>query len=408
MYPNNHNPYYDPRGNPNNYPVPSQEQIYQYYYQAGLTYSNIPYYTNMAPTTAQALPNHSQLTPQQMATIAPPQSLPVSVAQNGNSTSNSAAGIQSFTGNGGTPSGPENTVGEPQTQPVTASTVGTPAELDSEGPTQGALEEKDHSKDTTKVTIVDANELETKLPQSDAAKDSSSPLPSSSEIAQKDTEVPIAQSNENADTSSTPAVETVVVEITLDLEEILKKGRLMKNFYEEKVAEGMPQGWMMHVHKRPIKNGSKRHFDYYWFSPKTGKRLRSKVEVQRFLAHLETSNGDEDIAFMRLKGVNTKSLTSPKRETRKRNSKSSNGENGRSLRKRRRLSAGRTTKSSTTVSPKRKSNKPATRTRNKEAIAESKTPSRRKRVAAKKASSSPFQSRKSPRNHALPAVAESK
>mmetsp|Transcript_18653 Transcript_18653/g.21553 ORF Transcript_18653/g.21553 Transcript_18653/m.21553 type:complete len:226 (-) Transcript_18653:33-710(-) len=74
-------------------------------------------------------------------------------------------------------------------------------------------------------------------------------------------------------------------------EAILTKSKKHKNFKEEKKAEDMPEGWILHIHKRP------KHIDRYWFTPKTCKRLRSRPEVKRFLECLKKCNDDEDRAW---------------------------------------------------------------------------------------------------------------
>jgi hypothetical protein len=54
------------------------------------------------------------------------------------------------------------------------------------------------------------------------------------------------------------------------------------------------EGWIRETHNR--KNNPK-HFDRYWFTPKTNRKLRSIPEVKRFLEFLDSVNGDEDAAF---------------------------------------------------------------------------------------------------------------
>mmetsp|Transcript_18652 Transcript_18652/g.21552 ORF Transcript_18652/g.21552 Transcript_18652/m.21552 type:complete len:180 (-) Transcript_18652:253-792(-) len=80
-------------------------------------------------------------------------------------------------------------------------------------------------------------------------------------------------------------------------EAILTKSTKHKHFKEEKKAEDMPEGWILHIHKRP-----KGHIDRYWFTPKTCKRLRSRPEVKRFLECLKKCNDDEDRAWDLFKG----------------------------------------------------------------------------------------------------------
>jgi len=83
-----------------------------------------------------------------------------------------------------------------------------------------------------------------------------------------------------------------------------KKPRLntgSKKVGPELVSEGpagteLPDGWTTKIFRR--KSGkSKGHTDQYWYSAKTQKKMRSKVEIKRFLSCLESSNGDEEEAF---------------------------------------------------------------------------------------------------------------
>mmetsp|Transcript_32073 Transcript_32073/g.48434 ORF Transcript_32073/g.48434 Transcript_32073/m.48434 type:complete len:324 (-) Transcript_32073:2991-3962(-) len=70
---------------------------------------------------------------------------------------------------------------------------------------------------------------------------------------------------------------------------------------DEKLEGGWPDGWVKKLFER--KGGStKGHRDKYWFSPKTEKKLRSIVEVKKFIKYLEECNGDEDAAFSKLRG----------------------------------------------------------------------------------------------------------
>lgn len=89
------------------------------------------------------------------------------------------------------------------------------------------------------------------------------------------------------------------------LQKVLASARLLKNFHEETVDKEMPQGWIVHLHKRQT-TGPKEHIDRYWFSPNTGKKLRSRVEIERFLSHLKDTGGDEEQAYNLLKGKSSK------------------------------------------------------------------------------------------------------
>lgn len=57
-------------------------------------------------------------------------------------------------------------------------------------------------------------------------------------------------------------------------------------------------GWIRQGFTRIVDPG---HIDRYWITPVTHKKLRSRVEVTKFLAFLETTKGDEEEAFRLLK-----------------------------------------------------------------------------------------------------------
>jgi len=71
----------------------------------------------------------------------------------------------------------------------------------------------------------------------------------------------------------------------------------------------LPEGWKLEL----VKRMSGKHVDRYWYT-KTQKKLRSKIEVFRFLVHCKTTDGDEDLAFDLLRGKKVK-LTPKKRST---------------------------------------------------------------------------------------------
>ena len=54
-----------------------------------------------------------------------------------------------------------------------------------------------------------------------------------------------------------------------------------------------PPGWTQKIFERP----SGATHDRYWYTPITKRKLRSMIEVNRFLAALKKSNGDEDEAW---------------------------------------------------------------------------------------------------------------
>mmetsp|Transcript_8728 Transcript_8728/g.8296 ORF Transcript_8728/g.8296 Transcript_8728/m.8296 type:complete len:182 (-) Transcript_8728:327-872(-) len=72
------------------------------------------------------------------------------------------------------------------------------------------------------------------------------------------------------------------------------------------VSEGpagadLPTGWTVKIYQR-MSGHSKGHLDQYWFSPTTKKKMRSRVEIARFLVCLKNHEGDEEKAFAKLKG----------------------------------------------------------------------------------------------------------
>ena len=62
-----------------------------------------------------------------------------------------------------------------------------------------------------------------------------------------------------------------------------------------------PEGWIKRVFERQS-GSSKGHLDRYWYSPQKQKKLRSLVEVRKFLRGLTEYGGDEDKAFLAVKG----------------------------------------------------------------------------------------------------------
>lgn len=213
----------------------------------------------------------------------------------------------------------------------------------------------------------------------------------------------VASSTKTQVMSSVPATATTV---NLDIlptvvQDILAKGRLLKNFFQEKVAEGgFPNGWIEHVHRRnQTSQTNKIHEDHYWYTPKTGKRLRSTVEVRKFLEHLKATKGDEDLAWSMLKESAKKGTTKKRKATASEATDTKQGKKE----KKQHISESKL-KSSQSQQADSKKAKDST------LIAESKGISspRRQKISAKKASSSnPFPQRPS-LDPALPKVAESK
>jgi Methyl-CpG binding domain len=64
----------------------------------------------------------------------------------------------------------------------------------------------------------------------------------------------------------------------------------------EPLEGGWPPGWTKKIFERPS-GATKGTHDRYWYTPITKRKLRSMIEVNRFLAALGESNGDEDEAW---------------------------------------------------------------------------------------------------------------
>ena len=64
---------------------------------------------------------------------------------------------------------------------------------------------------------------------------------------------------------------------------------------DEALEGGWPEGWTKKTYQR-MSGASKGGHDRYWYTPKTQFKLRSMVEVRRFLRALDQTNGDEDKA----------------------------------------------------------------------------------------------------------------
>jgi hypothetical protein len=70
-------------------------------------------------------------------------------------------------------------------------------------------------------------------------------------------------------------------------------------FISEGPAE-WPKGWTKKIHERK-KGATKGRRDCYWITPKRNFKLRSKVEVGKFLVALKAANGDERKAKLVMK-----------------------------------------------------------------------------------------------------------
>jgi hypothetical protein len=83
------------------------------------------------------------------------------------------------------------------------------------------------------------------------------------------------------------------VEISAVPKSILISRNNPKFLKEEDLGDDYPEGWKKHHHKR-LTGG--KHIDYYYFT-KTGIKLRSRLEANRFAELLKRTNGDETAAF---------------------------------------------------------------------------------------------------------------
>ena len=70
---------------------------------------------------------------------------------------------------------------------------------------------------------------------------------------------------------------------------------------DEAIPGGWPDGWTKKLFERPT-GKTKGTKDRYWYSPKTQKKFRSMIEVNRFMDALKQANGDEDRAWKIFKG----------------------------------------------------------------------------------------------------------
>ena len=71
----------------------------------------------------------------------------------------------------------------------------------------------------------------------------------------------------------------------------------------EALDGGWPSGWTKKIYERQS-GKSKGHLDRYWFTPQKKYKLRSMVEVKKFLKALkQTKNNDEDAAKARMASI---------------------------------------------------------------------------------------------------------
>mmetsp|Transcript_24054 Transcript_24054/g.35799 ORF Transcript_24054/g.35799 Transcript_24054/m.35799 type:complete len:319 (+) Transcript_24054:165-1121(+) len=94
-----------------------------------------------------------------------------------------------------------------------------------------------------------------------------------------------------------------------------ESSKASKKFVSETHLGGELTGWVVHEHKRLTKSNS--HIDRYWFSPKTRKKLRSKVEVERFMSYLKEYGSDHEEEAWQMKAhlKNVSALVRNKRDS---------------------------------------------------------------------------------------------
>ena len=106
----------------------------------------------------------------------------------------------------------------------------------------------------------------------------------------------------------------------------LEASRNNPNFHSERILDN---GWILHLHNRDyINNNSSKvkhtHTDRYWFSPKTHKKIRSRVELEKFMNIMNDIGEDnEELAWERFKSSTTTTKVSPENKKQKRNTKTS-------------------------------------------------------------------------------------
>jgi hypothetical protein len=75
--------------------------------------------------------------------------------------------------------------------------------------------------------------------------------------------------------------------------------RARSTFISEGPVE-WPKGWTKKIHERK-KGATKGRRDCYWITPEQHYKLRSQVEVRRFIVALKVANGDEKKARLAMK-----------------------------------------------------------------------------------------------------------
>jgi hypothetical protein len=77
--------------------------------------------------------------------------------------------------------------------------------------------------------------------------------------------------------------------VTGDVHPNVIRDRNAMNFWKEYPGgDDYPEGWVIHVHKRPSGN----HLDWYWFTA-SGKKLRSRKDITRFMEQLEEGKDEQ-------------------------------------------------------------------------------------------------------------------
>jgi hypothetical protein len=111
-------------------------------------------------------------------------------------------------------------------------------------------------------------------------------------------------------TPSSTGLDVVTANIShlpLPVQQILTKARSLKHFTEERIlTDNGLEGWILHIHNRQTEPGLRPHLDRYWYTPQTGKKMRSKPEVDKFRECLKATNGDENKAWVLFKSQKVK------------------------------------------------------------------------------------------------------
>jgi hypothetical protein len=84
----------------------------------------------------------------------------------------------------------------------------------------------------------------------------------------------------------------------------------------EKLDGGWPAGWTKKIFER-MSGKTAGSTDSYWYSPVTKIKMRSIIEVKRFLAALARCGGDETLAWKLVKATSEKNSKENNQQTKK-------------------------------------------------------------------------------------------